>query len=366
MDDGHPMSVATEIAIKVPDAQKMGFFTDTTTCIGCKACEVACKQWNDLPADELREGKGKSYDYTGALSASTWRHVRFVETVKPTPDQREAARVQLAGGGGGALPAIPATEAALDPSGPLATASTPDRAAPGPIAEQLPSLVEMAEGRTGFSAPLGEFGQPAAAKGDSDGALLDRWVFMSDVCKHCTNAGCLDACPTGALIRTEFETVIVQPDICNGCGYCIPSCPFGVINRDPYDGRAAKCTLCYDRLEDGLEPACAKACPTDAIQFGAHEELVERAKGRVHELHERGLTGAYLYGAGDDPGEQLAGGLGAFFLLTEPPERFGLPAQADSPIQENGPPATAAGLVAGFTAMAITVGSLVVAHRRRG
>ena len=123
---------------------------------------------------------------------------------------------------------------------------------------------------------------------------------MSDVCKHCTNAGCLDACPTGALIRTEFETVIVQPDICNGCGYCIPSCPFGVIDRDPYDGRAAKCTLCYDRLEDGLEPACAKACPTDSIQFGPYDELVELAKGRVAALHEQGLESAYLYGAGDE------------------------------------------------------------------
>src|SRR5918998_1168246 len=178
------------------------------------------------------------------------------------------------------------------------------------------------------------------------GAQLDRWVFMSDVCKHCTNAGCLDACPTGALIRTEFETVIVQADVCNGCGYCIPSCPFGVIARDHDDGRAAKCTLCYDRLRDGMEPACAKACPTDPIQFGPYEELVALASRRVVALQDRGLQGAYLYGAGDAPGEELAGGLGAFFLFTEPPERYGLPAQADSPIQENGPPATAAGLVA--------------------
>jgi formate dehydrogenase iron-sulfur subunit len=189
-------------------------------------------------------------------------------------------------------------------------------------------------------------------------------VFMSDVCKHCSNAGCLDACPTGALIRTEFETVIVQPDVCNGCGYCVPSCPFGVINRDPYDGRAAKCTLCYDRLEDGMEPACAKACPTDAIQFGEWDELVDRAQHRVLALHERGLTGAYLYGAGDEPGEQLAGNLGAFFLLTEPPERFGLPAQADSPIQENVPSATAAGLLAGAVALLGTVASFAI-HRRR-
>jgi formate dehydrogenase iron-sulfur subunit len=278
-----------EIAIRNPDAQRMGFFTDTTVCIGCKSCEVACKQWNDLPGDELR--KGRSYDYTGTLSASTWRHVRFVETLT-IPDAPE--------------PTLDLVEAAL-------------------------------------------------------GAELDRWVFMSDVCKHCTNAGCLDACPTGALIRTEFETVIVQADVCNGCGYCVPSCPFGVINRDPFDGRAAKCTLCYDRLEDGLEPACAKACPTDSIQFGPYDELVERAQRRVATLHERGIEGAYLYGAGDEPGEQLAGGLGAFFLLTEAPERYGLPANADSPIQENGPVATAAGLAAAFIAAAVTV----AAYRRR-
>ena len=194
---------------------------------------------------------------------------------------------------------------------------------------------------------------------------MDQWLFDSDVCKHCTNAGCLDACPTGALIRTEFETVIVQTDICNGCGYCVPACPFGVIDRDPYDGRAAKCTLCYDRLQDGMEPACAKACPTDSIQFGPYDELVERAKGRVAELHARGVDTAYLYGAGDEGADQLAGGLGAFFLLTEPPERFGLPAQADSPIQANVPVATAAGLAAGVTAAAVAVVSLLVAHRRR-
>jgi len=329
----------TEIAVhKHEPTGRMGFFTDTTTCIGCKACEVACKQWNDLPADELRLGKGRSYDYTGALSASTWRHVRFVETVKPTAEQRAAAQEVLASGTGGYLPPIPA--------------ATPD----APIGEDIPDLVEMANGNGGSAA----LGAPA---GES-GTALDRWVFMSDVCKHCTNAGCLDACPTGALIRTEFQTVIVQPDICNGCGYCVPSCPFGVINRDPYDGRAAKCTLCYDRLQDGLEPACAKACPTDSIQFGPYDELVERAHGRVLELHERGLETAYLYGAGDEPGEQLAGNLGAFFLLTEPPERFGLPAKADSPIQENMPTATAAGLTAGVVAAAVTVASFVLAQRR--
>ena len=196
--------------------------------------------------------------------------------------------------------------------------------------------------------------------------MLDRWVFMSDVCKHCTHAGCLDACPTGALIRTEFETVVLQADVCNGCGYCIPSCPFGVIDRDPVDGRAAKCTLCYDRLEDGLEPACAKACPTDSIQFGPYDELVATARGRVLELHSRGVEDAYLYGAGDDDeaSRSLAGGLGAFFLLTEPPEAFGLPAHADSPAELNARAATAAGLGAALVALGATVASFALARRR--
>ena len=145
---------------------------------------------------------------------------------------------------------------------------------------------------------------------------------MSDVCKHCSNAGCLDACPTGALIRTEFQTVIVQPDVCNGCGFCVPSCPFGVINRDPYDGRAAKCTLCYDRLQDGMEPACAKACPTNSIQFGVLDELRTRAAEWVERLQEAGETGARLYGNDPDDG---VGGDGAFFLLLDEPEVYGLP-----------------------------------------
>jgi formate dehydrogenase iron-sulfur subunit len=316
----------TEIAVRRP-AERLGFFTDTTVCIGCKSCEVACKQWNDLPADGAVSGQGRSLDHTGSLSASTWRHVHFVEIAPPREQEREAARAALGAGAGGHLPGIPATGTLAD------------------VRHEDVDLLAMAE------AALPEAG-------------MDRWLFDSDVCKHCTNAGCLDACPTGALIRTEFETVIVQPDICNGCGYCVPSCPFGVIDRDPYDGRAAKCTLCYDRLQDGLEPACAKACPTDSIQFGPYDELVERAKGRVKELHARGLETAYLYGAGDEGADQLAGGLGAFFLLTEPPERFGLPARADSPIQANMPAATAAGLVAGVTAAAAAVASLLVAHRR--
>jgi formate dehydrogenase iron-sulfur subunit len=313
---------ATEIAIQRPDAQRMGFFTDTTVCIGCKACEVACKQWNDLPADGSQFVKGGSYDHTGDLSASTWRHVRFVELLEPSPQLKEEAHRALENGGGG-LPAIPA----------------------------VGSAVASANGEVDVAEAVRKMGE---------------WVFMSDVCKHCTNAGCLDACPTGALIRTEHETVVLQPDVCNGCGYCVPACPFGVVDRDHDDGRAGKCTLCYDRLQDGLEPACAKSCPTDSIQFGPYEELVELASRRVAELHQRGVADAYLYGAGDEPDDELAGGLGAFFLLTEPPERYGLPANAESPIQENVVPATAAAVAAGLTAAVGVVIAFVVTRRRDG
>src|SRR5689334_13791934 len=308
----------SELSLTRPDAERMGFFTDTTVCIGCKACEVACKQWNDLPSDGAEFRRGGSYDHTGSLGAATWRHVRFVELIEPSAVQREEAERALAHGAGGAMPQIPATE---------------------PV-------------------------DVAAAVAD-----MDRWVFMSDVCKHCTNAGCMDACPTGALIRTEFDTVVLQPDVCNGCGYCIPACPFGVVDRDPDDGRAAKCTLCYDRLQDGMEPACAKACPTDSIQFGPYDELVATGRRRVMALQDRGVEGAYLYGAGDAEGEQLAGGLGAFFLLTEPPERYGLPAHAESPIQENVVPATLAAvgaglLAAGAATAAFMFGAWRAAHRR--
>ncbi len=218
---------------------RVGFFTDTSLCIGCKACEVACKEWNEVPEDGL-DFLGLSMDNTGGLGADTWRHVAFVEQ-----------RVQVE---------------------------------------------DAAEGL--------------------------RWLMSSDVCKHCTHAACLEVCPTGALFRTEFGTVVVQEDICNGCGYCVPACPFGVLDKREEDGRVWKCTLCYDRLGDGLEPACAKACPTNSIQFGPLDELRAHAEKRVDELHGRGEHAARLYLEGPDDG---IGGAGAFFLLLDEPEVYGLP-----------------------------------------
>ena len=229
---------------------RMGFFTDTSICIGCKACEVACKEWNELSEDGM-SFTGTSYDNTGALGADTWRHVAFVE--------KQVTTVDLG------LPSI------------------------GPPSSEEPGI---------------------------------QWLMSSDVCKHCTHAACLDVCPTGALFRTEFGTVVVQQDVCNGCGYCVPACPYGVIDQRKGDGRAFKCTMCYDRLKVGEQPACAKACPTTSIQFGPLDELRTHAEKRLEDLRERGVDAARLYGADPDDG---VGGDGAFFLLLDEPEVYGLP-----------------------------------------
>jgi formate dehydrogenase iron-sulfur subunit len=234
---------------------RKGFFTDTTLCIGCKACEVACKQWNQLPDDGF-VFTGRSYDNTGGLGASTWRHVALVE--RPAP----------------------------------------------------------------LDAPQG-------------GAPDFSWLMSSDVCKHCERAGCLEVCPTGAIVRTEHGSVYVQPDVCNGCGYCVAGCPFGVIARHEEDGRAHKCTLCYDRLKDDREPACAKSCPTDSILFGDLDELREKAAERLRALHDRGVESAHLYGASPEaqPGTE---GLHAFFLLVDRPEVYGLPPDPVVPTKKVG------------------------------
>ena len=154
-----------------------------------------------------------------------------------------------------------------------------------------------------------------------------RWDFSSDVCKHCENAGCLEACPTGSIVRTEFGGVFIQPDVCNGCGYCIVACPFGVVDRRPDDGRAFKCTFCYDRQKVGLEPACATACPTESILFGDLDDMRARAHARVEELKARGIDDAVVY----DPVETSVGGTHAIFVVRGDPEDYNLPSAPEVP-----------------------------------
>jgi formate dehydrogenase iron-sulfur subunit len=254
--------------------EPVGFFTDSSICIGCKACEVACKEWNHVPVTDIRY-MNSSYDNTGSLGANSWRHVAFVEK-------------------------------------------------------------------------------------ETDGGVA--WLMNSDVCKHCQEAACLDVCPTGALFRTEFDTVVVQADVCNGCGYCVPACPFGVIDRrrgvadqqQDTNGIAQKCTLCYDRLKIGYEPACAQACPTKSIQFGPRAALRERARARVEQLHAEGRREARLYLANESDNE--VGGAGAFFLLMDRPSAYGFPEDPIVPTrrlkQMWGVAAAAAGLLAAGIALA--------------
>jgi formate dehydrogenase iron-sulfur subunit len=273
---------------------RKGFFTDTSICIGCKACEVACKEWNRNPRDGDLELLGSSYDNTGALGASTWRHVAFIEQGRDRVEEARASGRALVGLG---MPGLGA----------------PVTADPAAVSTAPPDTPEF------------------------------RWLMSSDVCKHCTHAGCLDVCPTGSLFRTEFGTVVVQAEVCNGCGACVAGCPFGVIERRtdgtaaprtkpgerkgeqpavPNIGVAQKCTLCYDRMVEGQTPACAKTCPTTSIKFGDRDELVAQARERVAELHAQGMTEARLYGANDLDG---VGGTGSIFLLLDEPEVYGLP-----------------------------------------
>jgi formate dehydrogenase iron-sulfur subunit len=307
---------------------RVGFFTDTSVCIGCKACEVACKEWNMVPDDGFNL-LGMSLDNTGSLGADTWRHVAFIEQARPL------------GGQDSGLAGLP-----TGPSGVETSAAT--------VASAL-ELAERGGGELGTSPVdlgLPAFEAPGAATG-AESRTDFRWLMSSDVCKHCTHAGCLDVCPTGALFRTEFGTVVVQQDICNGCGYCVSGCPYGVIDRREDDGRAWKCTLCYDRLRDGMEPACAKACPTESIQFGPLDELRERADRRLARLQENGVSEARLYG--HDPTDGV-GGNGAFFLLLDEPEVYGLPPDPVVPTRDLPSMWKYAGMAAtAFAAAAVSV-----------
>ena len=221
-------------------ARTLAMFTDTSLCIGCRACQVACKQWNELEMEAPVWTGG--YQNQEHFTQDTFRLVRFIEEPKQNGD--------------------------------LA------------------------------------------------------WLLMSDVCKHCAEAGCLDACPTGAIYRTEFGTVNINQDTCNGCRYCVSSCPFGVVSFNEKTGTAKKCTFCDDRIHNGLGPACAKACPTESIQFGFRDDLVAKAQKRVETLKTMGFKEAQLYGA-DSNG--FLGGLNAFFLLLSKPSVYNLPADPKLP-----------------------------------
>jgi formate dehydrogenase iron-sulfur subunit len=260
------------------EARPVGFFTDTSICIGCKACEVACKEWNQLEGDPP-QFLADSYDNTGQLDAQNWRHVQFIEKI---PENK------------GFVPT------------------------PTPIAG----------------------GQA--------------WLMMSNVCKHCQQASCLEVCPTDAIVRTEFDTVLIQQDVCNGCRDCISACPYGVIGFNEKTGTAQKCTMCYDRLQNGMQPACAKACPTESIHFGYLDELQKAADSRLAALQTAGYKAAQLYGRD----ATVYGGLNAFFLLMDKPETYALPSaeNAKLPSRNNvpgylgGAVTAIAGLIAGAIA----------------
>ncbi len=259
-----------------------GMFVDTTICTGCKACQVACKEWNGLepePAHFRQEPgmpypvaanfTGMSYDNTGRLSARDWRHVRFIEQINKS-------------------------------------------------------------------------------------GIGSRWLFMSDSCKHCADAACLNVCPVEAIERTDLGNVIVRQDKCVGTRHCNKACPYGVIAFSQKTGTSHKCTLCNDRIHNGLGTACAKACPTGSITFGEVEELKARADARLAQLKARGEAKPGIYGYAE------AGGLKVFYLLRDEPAVYGLP---ENPVVPQRKKYTSLGVR--FAAVMAGVLALVGLHERR-
>jgi len=209
---------------------------DTTRCIGCKACQVACMEWNDV-RDEVGSVNG-TYNNPTDLTSNSWTVMRFFEKENPSD------------------------------------------------------------------------------KFDME------WLIRKDGCMHCSDPGCLKACPSpGAIIQYSNGIVDFHQENCIGCGYCVTGCPFNVPRISKKDSKAYKCTLCSDRVSVGLEPACVKTCPTGAIMFGSKEQMLQQAEHRVHELHGRGHANAGLY----DP--EGVGGTHVMYVLkhADQPGFVGLP-----------------------------------------
>ncbi|MFO7951831.1 MAG: 4Fe-4S dicluster domain-containing protein [Bacillota bacterium] len=214
---------------------------DASKCIGCRGCQVACKQWNQLPAaDTTFEG---SYENPPALSSTTWMRIMFREY-----------------------------------------------------------------------------------ENENSNGKVD-WLMSKQGCMHCSDAACMQACPAGAIYRTEFDTVMVDELKCIGCNYCAAACPFDVIGFDRLANKARKCTFCLDRLENGLKPACATACPSGSIEFGDSRELISKAQSREAELKAAGKTNATIYGLDE------VDGTGMLYVLADKPEKYGFPADPQVPIQ---------------------------------
>jgi formate dehydrogenase iron-sulfur subunit len=214
-------------------------YIDTSTCIGCKACEVACQEWNDLPVvPTVQTG---TYQTMPALSPEFWNLIRFNEQ-------------------------------------------------------------------------------------EYQGGVA--WLMRKDQCLHCEDPGCLAACPApGAIVQYANGIVDVNPESCIGCRYCESGCPFDVPKFSAKTGKMAKCTLCVDRVDVGLEPACVKACPTGCLQFGTKTDMLGLAQTRLQQLKANGFAQATVY----DPAG--VGGTGVVTVLAhgDHPEWYGLPADPHVP-----------------------------------
>ncbi len=243
---------------------KMAMLNDVSKCMACRACQIACKEWNELPAETTRNWG--SYENPPHLTAHTWTRVSFRETTG--------------------------------------------------------SEVE--------------------------------WVFMKYQCMHCTIAPCVNNCPTGAMHKVNDNFVVVNQEWCIGCRYCVMSCPFNVVQFDAERGVAAKCTFCIDRVSNGLRPACAKACPTGAIEYGERDMLLAKAQQRVAYLQSNGFPEAQVYG------DTQLGGLHVIYVLTHAPE-FYRPAETPDGLPQAPVPRQEMTLLPNWLSGAVAAGALVSA-----